>query len=86
MQLDLLTPEGNIFSGDVYGVQMPGVTGTVEVLQHHAPMIAALKDGKLKILQEKLNGGQENFYDIQSGFVEVLNNKITVLVESAKEV
>ena len=85
MQINILTPDGKIFSGDVYGVQMPGVTGSFEVLQNHAPMIAALKDGTLKILREKLNGGPESFYNIQGGFVEVLDNKVTVLVEGAKE-
>ncbi|MCH5683921.1 F0F1 ATP synthase subunit epsilon [Niabella sp. W65] len=42
MKLDILTPEGSIFSGEAYGVQMPGVTGSFEVLNRHAPMIAAL--------------------------------------------
>ncbi len=85
MQLDLLTPDGKIFSGNVYGVQMPGVTGFLEVLEKHAPMIAALQDGKLKILKEKQIGGPESYYNIQAGFVEVLNNKVTVLVEGATE-
>ena len=84
MTLDLLTPDGNVFSGDVYGVQLPGVTGWLEVLDKHAPMIAALQEGKLKVLQDKLNGNSKLF-DIQGGFVEVLNNKVTVLVEGAKE-
>lgn len=84
MTLDILTPEGKIFSGDVYGVQMPGVTGSFEVLEKNAPMIAALQEGKLKVLKDKLNG-QTGFYNIQAGFVEVLDNKVTVLVEGAKE-
>ena len=84
MQVDILTPEGKIFSDDVYGVQMPGVTGSFEVLEKHAPMIAALQEGKLKILRDKLNG-QTSFYNIQAGFAEVLDNKVTVLVEGAKE-
>ncbi len=85
LALDLLTPEGKIFSGNVFGVQMPGVTGSIEVLEKHAPLIAALQEGRLKILQDKLQGAA-NFFDIQAGFVEVLNNKVTVLVEGAKEV
>lgn len=85
MTVDILTPDGKIFSGDVYGVQMPGVTGSMEVLEKHAPMIAALQEGKLKILKEKLTGGSESHYNIQGGFVEVLDNKVTVLVEGAKE-
>jgi F-type H+-transporting ATPase subunit epsilon len=84
MKLDILTPEGSIFSGEAYGVQMPGVTGSFEVLNRHAPMIAALGEGKLKVLQGSLNG-PATFYTIQSGFVEVLNNNVTVLVEGAKK-
>ncbi|HEX7757807.1 MAG TPA: hypothetical protein VF421_20830, partial [Niabella sp.] len=56
MQLEILTPEKKIYSGDVYGVQMPGISGSFEVLEKHAPMIAALQQGRLKILKDSLNG------------------------------
>ena len=82
MTLEILTPEKKIFSGEVYGVQLPGITGLFEVLDRHAPIVSALKNGKLKILLDKTN---TNTYSIQSGFVEVLNNKATVLVEGAVE-
>ena len=83
MILEILTPEQKIFSGDVYGVQLPGIAGLFEVLDRHAPMVSALKDGNLKILKDKT---QTTSYTIISGFVEVLNNKTTVLVEGAEEV
>jgi len=83
MTLEILTPEQKIFSGDVYGVQLPGIGGLFEVLDRHAPMVSALKDGNLKILKDKT---QTTSYTIKSGFVEVLNNKTTVLVEGAVEV
>ena len=83
MTLEILTPEKKIFSGEVYGVQLPGITGLFEVLDRHAPIVSALKNGKLKILMDKTN---TNSYSIQSGFVEVLNNKATVLVEGAMEI
>jgi len=51
-----------------------------EVLDKHAPLVSALGKGNLKILLDKNKA--EN-YSIQSGFVEVLNNKVTVLVEGA---
>ncbi|MFV0606086.1 MAG: hypothetical protein ACK5NK_09620 [Niabella sp.] len=86
MTVEILTPEGKVFSGEAFGVQMPGVTGSFEVLEKSAPMIAALKQGSLKILKDKLQGGAENFFEIQGGFVEVLQNKVTVLVEGAKAV
>ena len=80
MILEILTPEKKIFSGEVYGVQLPGIDGLFEVLDKHAPLVSALKAGKLKILKDKV--AAEN-YTIQSGFVEVLNNKAMVLVEGA---
>ncbi|HEY0679097.1 MAG TPA: ATP synthase F1 subunit epsilon [Chitinophagaceae bacterium] len=82
MNLEILTPERKLFSGDVYGVQLPGVTGLFEVLEKHAPLVSALKAGKLKVLKDKNN--HLAFYEIQSGFVEVINNKVTVLVEGAR--
>ena len=83
MTLEILTPERKIFSGDVYGVQLPGISGLFEVLDKHAPMVSALKAGNLKILKDK---SITSSYSIQSGFVEVLNNKTTVLVEGATEI
>lgn len=82
MTLEILTPEKKLFSGDVYGVQLPGITGLFEVLDNHAPLVSALGKGNLKILK-----GKNDFanYTIQSGFVEVLNNKATVLIEGAVE-
>ena len=82
MILEILTPEKKIFSGDVYGVQLPGIAGLFEVLDKHAPLVSALKAGKLKILKDK---SSTEFYNIQSGFVEVINNTTTVLVEGAVE-
>ena len=81
MTLEILTPERKLFSGEVFGVQMPGISGSFEVLEKHAPLISALKPGRLKILKDKQN--QLAFYNIQSGFVEVINNSVTVLVEGA---
>ena len=83
MILEILTPERKIFSGEVYGVQLPGISGSFEVLEKHAPLVSALKAGKLKILKDK---STSSFYTIQSGFVEVINNTTTVLVEGAEEV
>lgn len=81
MNLEILTPDKKLFSGEVYGVQLPGTTGLFEVLDKHAPLVSALKAGRVKVLKDKNN--HLAFYDIQSGFVEVLNNKATVLVEGA---
>ena len=67
MILEILTPEKKIFSGEVYGVQLPGITGSFEVLDKHAPMVGALKAGKLKVLTDKV---ATSSYSILSGCVE----------------
>jgi F-type H+-transporting ATPase subunit epsilon len=82
MVLEILTPEKKLYSGDVYGVQLPGITGLFEVLDKHAPLVSALKKGNLKVLKTK---SEFENYTIQAGFIEVLNNKATVLVEGAVE-
>jgi F-type H+-transporting ATPase subunit epsilon len=84
MTLEILTPERKLFSGEVYGVQMPGISGSFEVLDKHAPLVSALKAGRIKVLRDKQNHSAN--YVIQGGFVEVLNNKVTVLVEGATTV
>ena len=81
MTLEILTPEKKLFSGEVYGVQMPGISGSFEVLDRHAPLVSALKAGRVKVLRDRQN--HTELYDIQGGFVEVLNNKVTLLVEGA---
>lgn len=82
MTLEILTPEKRLYSGDVYGVQLPGTDGLFEILNNHAPLVSALTKGNIKILKDK--SSFETFL-IQGGFVEVLNNKATVLVEGAVE-
>jgi F-type H+-transporting ATPase subunit epsilon len=82
MTLEILTPEKKIYEGEVYGVQMPGISGLFEVLDRHAPMISALKEGKLKVLTGKNNA---IYFNIKAGFAEVLQNKVSVLVEGAAE-
>ena len=82
MNLEILTPEKKIFSGEVYGIQLPGIDGMFEILDRHAPLVSALKAGKMKILKDK---NSFSHYTIQSGFVEVLKNNTSVLVEGASE-
>lgn len=84
MTLEILTPERKLFSGEVYGVQMPGISGSFEVLEKHAPLVSALKAGRVKVLRDRQN--HSAYYDIQGGFVEVLNNKVSILVEGATAV
>lgn len=84
MQLEILTPEKKIFAGDVYGIQLPGISGSFEILEKHAPMVSALGKGTMKLLMDK-SGNNPLRYTIQGGFMEVIQNKVTVLVEGAEQ-
>jgi F-type H+-transporting ATPase subunit epsilon len=81
MQLEILTPTGKLFSGDVYGLQLPGISGSFEILEKHAPLVSALGKGNIKVLNDK-SGNNNTTYAIKGGFIEILNNKCVVLVES----
>jgi F-type H+-transporting ATPase subunit epsilon len=85
MNLEILTPEKKLFSDDVYGVQLPGAGGSFEILDKHAPLVSALNKGVVKVLNEK-QGGNISQFSISGGFVEVLNNRVTVLVERGEEI
>ena len=83
MQLEILTPERKVFTGDVYGIMLPGTEGSFEVLEHHAPIIASLGKGKMKVLKDKTHS---ETYEISGGFIEMLNNKASVMIEDATAV
>ena len=78
MHLDIITPDSTLFSGEVSLVQLPGKDGSFEILNHHAPLIAVLKKGNIRILDK---GKQEQIFEVKGGVVEVNANKILVLSE-----
>lgn len=94
MHLEIITPETKVFTGEATAVQFPGIDGLFQVLENHAPIISALKAGKIKIdLKETFNdenihkditveGNQKTIHvAINGGVIEMLNNKIIVLAE-----
>ena len=82
MQLEILTPGKNVFSGEVNLVKVPGSKGSFEVLKNHAALISTLTSGELKVETES---GETLRYQISGGTVEVKNNHIVVLAESLTE-
>ncbi len=78
MNIEIITPDITIFSGTASLVQLPGIDGSFEILNNHAPLISVLKKGKVKI---KDGSNQNQFFEIKGGVVEVLNNKILILAE-----
>jgi F-type H+-transporting ATPase subunit epsilon len=85
MKLDIITPERKIYQGDVYGIIVPGVSGYFELLDNHAPIVAALGSGTIKILKDKTGANREE-YKVSGGFVEMSNNNTMVLLEGAETV
>ncbi len=78
MHLEILTPDKTLFEGAITAVQLPGSKGSFEILNSHAPMISTLGKGKVKITGADKKTSE---LEINSGVVEVLSNKIIVLVE-----
>jgi F-type H+-transporting ATPase subunit epsilon len=79
MHLEIITPDKKVYSGEVDSVKLPGAEGSFGILKNHAPIIASLKKGTIKVTDSKKN--VENF-EINGGVVEVQNNKVIVLAES----
>ena len=78
MTLEIITPEKQLFNGEVTSVKFPGITGEFEILNNHAPIISTLSEGEIRVITS--NNNTERF-SITSGVIEMQNNKIIVLAE-----
>ena len=91
MILEIISPEKIIFTGEVESVAVPGVNGEFEMLNNHAAIVSNLKKGSIKVYgniilddtQKEIfkKGDRGYLLDINSGTVEMKNNKVTALVE-----
>lgn len=75
MQLEIITPDKVLYSGEITGVKVPGSKGFFEILNNHAPIISNLDKGTVRV--NDANGTQN--FDISGGIVEVFNNKVIIL-------
>jgi F-type H+-transporting ATPase subunit epsilon len=75
MQLEILTPEKKVFEGEVTIVTFPGVNGSFQVMDNHAPLISLLNEGVVTYKSKDASAT----VTILGGVVEVLNNKVIVL-------
>ena len=82
MKITVLTPDKEIFKGEITSVKVPGTGGEFQVLKNHAPIVSSLSKGKVAIT--KADGGKFNF-SIEKGFIEVLRNEVSLLVQGVKE-
>ncbi len=79
--VEIVAPDRKVFRGEAAGVQAPGVEGSFEVRTGHAPMIAAFGTGPLAL---RMASGEKVVYATSGGFLEVLDNHVTVLAETAE--
>jgi F-type H+-transporting ATPase subunit epsilon len=79
--LDIVTPTKTVYSGEVLSFSAPGVDGGFQVLHSHAPLLAAITVGRVKLTDA---GGREFHYATSGGFVEVKDNKVMLLAETAE--
>ncbi len=81
MHLLILSPDQEVFSGDIKSVKVPAKGGQFEVLSRHAPVVAALEKGIIRVINSK---DEKSTFNITEGFVEVLNDEVVILVSSGE--
>lgn len=76
--VDIITPEKTIFSDLVVSLHVPGESGSFTILSQHAPIVAALKEGEIRITNKF---SKEYSFSCQSGILECANDKVSILLE-----
>jgi len=92
MYLEIVSPEATLFAGEVTAVTVPGINGEFQMLSDHAPIVSLLQEGEVKIqgnvtIEEawenkfSKNTNGDTVLAIQSGTIEMKDNKIIVLAD-----
>lgn len=93
MILEIVSPEATLFKGEVTSVTLPGVDGSFQILNNHAPIVSILKNGEVKITASRFDFNEnvvskfnrindQNFtLSINSGTIEMKDNKVIVLAD-----
>ena len=82
LRFSLVSPERELFAGEVDQVDAPGSEGDFGVLFGHAPFMTTLKEGRVKVY----NDDQTLVFDVRGGFADVTPEGLTILAEHAAEV
>jgi len=80
LQLDIVTPEGELFTGEVDTVLIPGAVGQMGILPNHAPLITTLAEGPLVARW----GDEERVFAIHGGAAQVFPDAVIVLADTAE--
>jgi F-type H+-transporting ATPase subunit epsilon len=81
IQVDVVSAEENIFSGEAKFVALPGENGELGILPQHTPLITRIKPGAVRI--QRADTGQEEFIFVAGGILEVQPHAVTVLADTA---
>ncbi|HHL43443.1 MAG TPA: F0F1 ATP synthase subunit epsilon [Hellea balneolensis] len=81
LKFSLVSPEAELFSGEVDQVDVPGTEGDFGVFAQHAPFMAAIRTGAITVF----NDGTETKYMIEGGFADVTPDGLTILAEKCKQ-
>jgi F-type H+-transporting ATPase subunit epsilon len=81
MNLIVLSPEKEIFSGAVKSVQVPGTDGSFQMLENHAAIVSSLRAGTVNVVK---SSGEKLSFEVTGGFVECLHNEVSLLVSGTK--
>jgi F-type H+-transporting ATPase subunit epsilon len=79
--LNIITPDAPVYEGKVSSLVAPSKLGYMGVLADHAPIIAALKPGKITL--KEASGGRKVFDSVSEGFLEAMNNRAVILLSSS---
>ncbi len=101
MHISVLTPDKEIFNGAITSVKVPGVLGEFQVLRNHAPIVSSLEPGEVEIItaagehrifdpesgsvKSADEPGRKVNFRINGGFIEVLNNEVSLLIRGVKK-
>ena len=80
LQVELVSPEKKVFSGEAVSVSARTLDGDLGILTDHAPLLGVLVDGKVVI---KGTDGSTNEFNVSGGFLSVSNNRVSILAESS---
>ena len=82
IRCEIVSQDRTVFQGDVDIVILPGVAGEMGILPHHAPVLAMLKYGVIKVR----HSGKEELFTVAGGLAEVQPDIVTILADAAENI
>jgi len=81
IHVDIVSAEGSIFSGTAEAVYAPAIMGDVGIMPRHSPLLTQIKPGEVRVVKA---GGEEDFFFVSGGMLEIQPHVVTVLADTAQ--